>query len=87
MPSKFMVTLNRGDVIRVSWPGGGGWGNPFERDPALVLQDVVAELITPQRAREIYGVVVDVEQRQVDHAATTKLREQMPGREASSSTG
>ena len=77
MPSKFLVTLNKEDVMRVEWPGGGGWGDPMERDPELVLQDAIAELITPQRAREAYGVVVDVNNRIVDLAATLDLRKEL----------
>lgn len=78
-PSKFLVTLNKGDVVRVASPGGGGWGDPLEREPELVLKDVVSQLVTLERARQVYGVVVNVERREVDFAATAKLREELRG--------
>ena len=77
MPSKFLTTLNNGDLLRVKWPGGGGWGDPLERDPNQVLQDVIAEKVTPERAQKAYGVVVDVARRTVDQAATQRLRRKM----------
>jgi N-methylhydantoinase B len=40
--------------------GGGGWGNPFERDTAKVLDDVRAGLVSLGRAREVYGVEIDL---------------------------
>jgi N-methylhydantoinase B len=71
------VQLKRGDLVSIRTGGGGGWGDPLERDPELVLWDVVNEYITPETAREVYGVVVDPEKRQIDWEATRKLREQM----------
>lgn len=44
------------DRARVRTPGGGGWGNPLERDAELVLADVINEFITVDQAREDYGV-------------------------------
>ena len=77
MPTKFLVTLNKGDSLRVDWPGAGGWGDPLERDPMKVLVDVIAEKVSVQRAREVYGVVVDAENRQADLNATERLREEL----------
>ena len=77
MPSKFLVNLKAGDEVRIEWPGAGGWGFPLERDPELVLADVIAEKVTPRRAKEVYGVVVDAVQRRVDYTATLKLRQQL----------
>jgi len=37
-------------------PGGGGYGNPFERDPELVLSDVINGYVSVEAAREAYGV-------------------------------
>lgn len=45
-----------GDLIRVVTGNGGGLGDPKERDPALVRRDVRDGFITPERAREVYGV-------------------------------
>jgi N-methylhydantoinase B len=74
LPSKFARTFNAGDVVEVRHPGGGGWGDPLDRDPPQVLEDVLAEHITPERARDVYGVMVDNERGQVDVEATRRLR-------------
>jgi len=54
--------------------GGGGWGNPLERDVAKVLADVLDEYISVETAREVYGVVIDFRSLKVDEAATHALR-------------
>jgi hypothetical protein len=54
------VVLDIGDQILLRTPGGGGYGDPRERDPALVLEDVRDLLLEPEEAREMYGVVVNV---------------------------
>jgi N-methylhydantoinase B len=54
--------------------GGGGWGNPLERDPELVRADVLDELVTLEEARAGYGVVIDPSSLQVDLEATAKMR-------------
>ena len=38
--------------------GGGGWGDPVERDPAQVRADVIEELVSRRAAEELYGVVL-----------------------------
>ena len=81
MPSKFLTTLNKGDVMRVEWPGAGGWGDPLKRDPNRVLEDVIERKVSVQRARNKYGVVVDLERKTVDLAATEKLRETLRQRD------
>jgi N-methylhydantoinase B len=53
-----MLDLHEGDVQYVRFMGGGGYGDPIDRDPALVLRDVLAGLVTAEPAREIYGVVI-----------------------------
>ena len=54
--------------------GGGGWGDPFERDADLVRRDVAAGLLTAEQARERYGVVVTGSPVSVDQATTAELR-------------
>jgi hypothetical protein len=49
------------DVWVFSWAAAGGYGDPVERDPELVLEDVLAGRVTADWARRAYGVVVDVE--------------------------
>ncbi len=49
------LTTHTGDVIRVVTGNGGGIGNPKERDRKLIEEDLKNGLITPERAREVYG--------------------------------
>ena len=58
----------------ITW-GGGGWGDPLDRDPALVGKEITQGLVTPEGARD-YGVVANAKG-QVDMAATEALRTQM----------
>jgi N-methylhydantoinase B len=60
------------EVIRLWSGGGGGYGDPFMRDPEAVVRDVAAGLISGERATEVYGVVLDGDA--VDEAATARLR-------------
>jgi N-methylhydantoinase B len=71
---KFMSTLRIGQVYRAVLPGGGGWGNPLERDPEAVLSDVLNEKVSPDVARREYGVVIDLERMAVDFTATEEMR-------------
>ena len=57
--SKGTAPVAGGTMIRVETCGGGGYGPPWERDPELVLRDVIEEKISVERAREAYGVVID----------------------------
>jgi N-methylhydantoinase B len=77
MPGKFAVTLVRGDVILHEQPGGGGFGDPFTRDPDRVAADVRDEKITREYARREHGVVLEAGGA-VDRAATTALRSRRP---------
>lgn len=65
--------LARNDVVSIRTGGGGGWGDPLERDPQLVLEDVRSGLITWETAASVYGVVLA--DGQIDEAATLALRE------------
>lgn len=53
--------------------GGGGWGNPFDRDPELVAKDVRNEVVSRERAKTVYGVVL-TEDLQVDFGETQQAR-------------
>ncbi|MEZ5101738.1 MAG: hydantoinase B/oxoprolinase family protein [Thermoleophilia bacterium] len=53
------VPLAAGEAMHLYTGGGGGYGDPLERDPELVLFDVSEELLTVEQARELYGVVID----------------------------
>mgnify|MGYP005845262869 CR=1 FL=1 len=66
---------NPGDVIVFHNPGGGGYGDPLERDPERVQSDVVNGYVSLEMAREEYGVVIDPQTLAVDVEATSKLRQ------------
>ncbi|WP_459615085.1 hydantoinase B/oxoprolinase family protein [Bordetella sp. 2513F-2] len=67
-----LVQLAPGDVIRLEGNGGGGYGDPMLRDPALVAGDVRRHCVSLQAARDIYGVaIVDGK---VDAELTARLR-------------
>ena len=67
--------LTAGDVVSVRTPGGGGYGDPLERDPERVLEDLVDERVSPSAAREHYGVVIQDDR--LDLPATQSLRNEM----------
>jgi len=57
--------------------GGGGFGDPIERDPKLVARDLEDESITLRTAKAIYCVDIDPETLEIDYEKTEKLREEM----------
>jgi N-methylhydantoinase B len=69
--------LRKGDVVSIRTGGGGGWGDPLERDPNLVLQDVINEYISVDDARSIYGVVIDPDTMTIRWEETKELRERL----------
>jgi N-methylhydantoinase B len=77
LPSKLTMTIRCGDVFRHEVAGAGGWGDPLERDPAMVLRDVRNELVSLASARADYGVVLAGDPLAADEAATRALRERL----------
>ena len=76
LPSKSEgIKVSKGDVLYFNTWGGGGWGDPFEREPELVRADVERGLVTAEGARR-YGVVL-AGNGSVDMAATDQLRKRM----------
>ena len=79
LPSKIdQVPVSAGDTLVFRTAGAGGWGDPLDRDPELVLRDVLRDLVSAEAALRDYGVVIDGDA--VDRAATeaerARLREQ-----------
>ena len=72
LTSKVTRTVQKGEVIRHEQAGGGGYGDPFERSPSAVLDDVLNEKVTPEFARDAFGVAVV--KGLLDIAATEQLR-------------
>jgi N-methylhydantoinase B len=67
-----VLYLDPGDVILIGAQGGGGYGDALARPPEKVLDDVLDELVSPESARDDYGVVIA--DGRVDAAATEQLR-------------
>ena len=60
IPSRYSDhVLHPGEVFSLETPGGGGLGNPLERDPQRVLHDVRNGYVTPKNARDIYRVAIE----------------------------
>src|SRR4030095_921406 len=56
--SKMTRPIGNGDAVTICTPGAGGWGDPFARDVHKVVRDVQEELVSPERAKSEYGVVM-----------------------------
>jgi N-methylhydantoinase B len=69
----------KGQVVRVVTTGGGGWGDPLERETELVLKDVIEGRVSVQSASDDYGVILvqDTEGSEIDGAATMARRAQV----------
>ena len=63
-----------GDAIEITVPCSGGYGDPVERDPKLVLDDVLDGFTSLEQAREIYRVAIDPETLTLDEEETARLR-------------
>ncbi len=70
--------FDAGELLGHSLSGGGGYGDPFEREPELVREDVLARFISFERARTVYGVAFEADvlddSLKVDEEETAKLR-------------
>jgi N-methylhydantoinase B len=76
LPAKIEgIKVKEGDLLYFNTWGGGGWGDPFKRDPELVRLDVERRLVSPEGARR-YGVVI-ANDGAVDGAATEALRAEL----------
>jgi N-methylhydantoinase B len=75
------LQAQKGDVVSYYSPVGGGYGDPLERDPQKVLDDVLDGFISPENAREDYGVILqgadDGYDWKLDMGATEGLREEL----------
>jgi N-methylhydantoinase B len=69
------ILLHEGDVYRHVMAGGGGYGDPYDRDPERVRADVLDGKVTVRHARDAYGVVLREEfESPVDIQATLEVR-------------
>jgi N-methylhydantoinase B len=78
LPNVVQITWQKGQVLRGRDSSGGGYGDPFQRDPARVLHDVLEGWESREKARTVYGVVftgeIEDETLALDVAATAALR-------------
>jgi N-methylhydantoinase B len=77
IPSRFSDhTIHPGEVASLETPGGGGLGDPFQRDPQRVLSDVRNGYVTRQKAREVYHVAIEpvADDFAINEAETRDLR-------------
>jgi N-methylhydantoinase B len=85
LDSKSTTQLTPNDVVSIQTPGGGGYGDPLEREPENVLEDVRNEKVSVRKASEEYGVVLTDDGTAVDEAATQERRQTL--RESGASDG
>ena len=75
----FNVLVRRGDVLELVTPGGGGHGDPRQRDPVALAQDVQAGKVSPRMGREMYGSRVKEQGARLTQTARS-ARPGQPGR-------
>jgi N-methylhydantoinase B len=85
VPTNQPLTWPAGTEVLYMTAGGGGWGDPLEREPARVLRDVREGYVSAARAREQYGVVLTAGGDAVDEPATAALRAKLRARSAGGS--
>ncbi|MFQ5849868.1 MAG: hydantoinase B/oxoprolinase family protein [Candidatus Binatia bacterium] len=73
------LLIQPGDVFRLETPGGGGLGNPWEREPTMVLSDVKNGYVSLAKARDLYGVIIDQKDGEcsLNEALTRKTRDSL----------
>ncbi len=76
-----ILKLNPGDVVRITAPGGAGYGDPLDRDPDAVRIDIDNGIVTKEEAAEVYGVAVTDDG--VDAAGTEVLHDRLKNRRSS----
>jgi N-methylhydantoinase B len=79
LPPIASTDLQAGEILLHLLSGGGGYGDPLEREPERVRQDVLSQFISFERARDVYGVVFAgtelTDALVVDEAETARQRE------------
>ena len=73
-PPKYGVRTLPPTRLKALSPGGGGWGDPLERDPEAVFQDIRNGVVSLQAASELYGVKLSKDGLQIDWETTEQQR-------------
>jgi N-methylhydantoinase B len=76
------VQLAEGDRVNVIAGGGGGYGDPLERDIEEVRWDVINGYVSLERAQQDYGVILFPDTFEIDMKATKQLRDSLQGKES-----
>lgn len=76
------IPVKAGDIVRITTPGGGGWGDPLERELERVRLDVQRRIVSIESAKDDYGVILKRVANprrvyEVDESATNQLREEI----------
>jgi len=87
LKAKESVQLVKGDTYTSYPSGGGGWGDPLQRDSELVRLDARNQIISLESVRKVYGVVLEGEQLEVNLGKTAELRAAARGAMASAKKG
>jgi 5-oxoprolinase (ATP-hydrolysing) len=78
LPAKFdFLAVEPGDRLLYLTAGGGGWGDPLERDPEAVRLDALRGFLSPEKARASYGVELAPDGLTVDEPKTRQTREEL----------
>ena len=77
------IPLKVGETINQLIGGGGGVGDPYQRDPALVEQDIAQDRVSIVQAKKAYGVVIDPTTGKVNNKETKMLRQSRFSKEIS----
>ena len=76
MSKDLVEDVPTGTILFQQAGGGGGYGNPYLRDPAQVVQEVKNGIISVQKAKEDYGVIIEPDAFEVNLKETEKLRKE-----------
>jgi N-methylhydantoinase B len=82
LPSKTTFVVSPGEVVSVQTCGGGGYGHPHDREPALVARDIVEGKIDRARAESVYGIAFDAAGNTADPDGSVRRRNAKPAAQA-----
>jgi N-methylhydantoinase B len=77
LSSKVTMKVSKGSTIRLATAGGGGYGSPYDRNPQMVLEDVILENIDLQQARLQYGIAINSDNLSINIEETNQLRQSL----------